>query len=222
MTLLKAMWQADGTFPSGGFAFSNGLEGAAALAGPLAAEGVSGFVEAALRRRWASADRVALVRAFRADGDLGALAAVDRDVEATTLVEATRAGSRRNGAAFLTTHARLGCAVASDLRAAVRSGTCLSHLAVMQGAVWRAIGLDEPEAILASGYGAASTILTAAVRLGAVGAIEAQTILAAQLPLIERLARTSLPEDGMPSSLLPWHELAAARHVRADVRLFSN
>lgn len=223
MGLLKTIWQADTAFPSGSFAFSNGLEGTFALSGPMSATELSGFIETVLRGRWASADRVALVRAFRAHDDLAEIARIDALVEAATLVEVTRSGSRRNGAAFLTTHQRLGGSpLAGTLRSALREGRLLGHLPVMQGAIWRDIGLDEPAAILASGYTTASGLLNAAVRLGIVGAIQAQGILAGQFAVIEEYASGDIPADGLPASLLPWHEFAAARQARADVRLFAN
>ncbi|MFD1331891.1 urease accessory UreF family protein, partial [Methylopila musalis] len=105
---LLAIWQADAAFPSGAFAFSNGLEGLAALEGGMAAERLETVIGSALRHRWATADRVALLRAFDAADDGAALTAIDREVEATTLCEAFRAGSRRNGAGFLAAHGRLG------------------------------------------------------------------------------------------------------------------
>lgn len=222
MTLLKAIWQADAAFPSGAFAFSNGLEGAAGLCGPMSAQDLSGFVETALRQRWAGTDRVMLVRAFRAAGDPDEIARLDALVEAATPVEVTRTASRRNGAAFLTTHERLGCALAARLRAGVREGRLAGHLPVMQGAVWRDIGLDEGAAVAASGYGALSTMLAAAVRLGIVGAIQAQSIVVRHLALVEELASADLPDDGMPAALMPWHEVAAMRQARAEVRLFAN
>ena len=148
-----------------------------------------------LRQRWVTCDRVALVRAFRAAGDLDAIAAIDRDVEASTFGSTMRDGSRRNGGSFLASHARLGDGTALRLRDAVRSGICLGHIAVMQGAVWQAMGLDEKLAQLASAYGVASGVTAAAVRLGAIGALEGQKVLRGCLPLIETLVAQPVPDD---------------------------
>jgi urease accessory protein len=177
---------------------------------------------AILRQRWATCDRVALVRAFRAAGDLAAIAAVDQDVEASTFGEKLREGSRRNGGSFLAAHARLGEAAALRLRQAVRSGSCLGHIAVMQGAVWHSIGLDEKLAQVASAYGVASGVSAAVVRLGAIGALDAQKALRGCLALIEALVAPSVPQDAELASLLPFLEIAAARHARAELRLFAN
>ena len=112
--------------------------------------------------------------------------------------------------------------MALRLREAVRSGACLGHIAVMQGAVWQAMGLDERLAQLASAYSVASGVVAATVRLGAIGALEGQKVLRGCLPLIETLVAQPVPDDAELSSFIPFLEIAAARHTRADLRLFVN
>jgi urease accessory protein len=220
--VLQAMWQADGAFPSGSFAFSYGIEGMVAWRGNVGAAELSELITSLLRQRWSTYDRIALLRAFRADGEIGLIAAVDLDVEASTFGATLREGSRRNGGAFLASHARLGGAVALRLRQAVHSGECLGHIVVMQGAVWRAMGLDQELAQLTCGYCVVSGAIAAAVRLGALGALEGQKVLAGCLPLIEELVAQPVPETAELKSFLPVLEVAAARHARADLRLFAN
>ena len=216
LSILQAIWQADGTFPSGSFAFSYGVEGVVARRPRLDGTALAELTTTIIRQRWATCDRIALVQAFRAAGGLHAIAAIDRDVEASTFGGTMRDGSRRNGGSFLAAHARLGDAMALRLRDAVRAGICLGHIAVMQGAVWQTIGLDERLAQLASG------VTAAAVRLGAIGALEGQKVLRGCLPLIETLVSQPIPDDAELSSFVPFLEIAAARHARADLRLFVN
>jgi len=222
LSILQAIWQADGTFPSGSFAFSYGVEGVVARRSRLDGTALTELTTAIIRRRWATCDRIALVQAFRAAGALHAMAAIDRDVEASTFGGTMREGSRRNGGSFLASHARLGDAAALRLRDAVRAGVCLGHIAVMQGAVWQAMGLDVKLAQLASAYGVASGVITAAVRLGAIGALEGQRVLRGCLPLIDTLVAQPVPDHAELSSFVPFLEIAAARHARADLRLFVN
>jgi urease accessory protein len=222
LSILQAIWQADGAFPSGSFAFSYGIEGVIALRPELDQAALAELTAAILRQRWLTCDRIALLKAFRAAGDLDTIADVDRTVEASTFGSTMRDGSRRNGGSFLASHARLGDATALRLRGAVRAGVCLGHIAVMQGAVWQAMGLDEGLAQLASAYGVASGVTAAAVRLGAIGAMEGQKILRGCLPMIETLVAQPVPEDAELSSYIPFLEIAAARHARADLRLFAN
>jgi urease accessory protein len=219
---LRAIWQADGAFPSGAFAFSYGLEGAIALRCDLTARDLEQLVMTILRQRWATYDRIALLRSFRAKGDIVAIAAIDREVEASTMVEALRTGSRRNGASFLASHASLGDELARLLRDAIRRGDCLGHIAVMQGAVWSAVGLSEELAQLTSGYAVASGLIAVAVRLGAIGALRGQAVLKACLPLIEELAARAIPDEAEMESFMPFLDVASARHAQADLRLFAN
>jgi urease accessory protein len=219
---LRALWQADGTFPSGSFAFSYGIEGAIALRPDMDASEFAQLVATIIRHRWSSFDRIALLRSFRALGDLDAIAAVDYEVEASTLIAALRTGSRRNGVSFLASHARLQNELARHLRDAVRSGNCLGHIAVMQGAVWSALGLDEQLAQLTSGYTAASGLISAAIRLGAIGVLQGQAVLRDSLSLIEELAAEPVPNGAEMESFLPFLDIASARHEQADLKLFAN
>jgi urease accessory protein len=219
--LLRALPHADSAFPSGGFAFSNGIEGLALLGAPLDRSGLGNVVAATIRHRWACADRVALVHVFRAN-NLGAVAAVDEAVEAATLAEPLRTGSKRNGQALLAAHARLATPSALEYRSWIDAGHAYGHLPVVQGLVWRSLGITEQHAIAISGYTTAASLVAAAVRLGHIGAIEAQAVLGAALRVVEEVAEDDIPSDVEIASFTPWLDIAAARQSRAQVRLFSN
>ncbi len=222
-SLLAALWQSDTAFPNGGFAFSNGVEGAAATLRGLDRATLTALIGTALGRRWADTERPATLHAFHA-GSLARLAAVDAAYEAATLAEPLRSGSRRGGRAFLTAHRRLGSSGAGELFEGVGRGTLLGHLSVVQGWIWRRCGFDEATAAAASGYAAAASMANAAVRLGAVGALEAQGALMACLPLIEDFAARPF-DPAAPiafSSAAPWLEIVSARQTRAELRLFAN
>lgn len=222
LSLLHTIWQADGSFPSGAFAFSYGLEGVVALRPKLDTDALSELLCTIIRQRWMTFDRIALLQASRALGDLDELGRVDREVEASIFGGSMRDGSRRNGQSFLASHARLGDTAALRLREAIRSGTCHGHLAVMQGAVWQAMGLDESLVQLASAYGVASGATSAAVRLGAIGALEGQKVLRDALALINSSIAEPVPGKFELASFTPFIDIAAARHAQADLRLFVN
>lgn len=220
--LLVALQHCDSQFPSGGFAFSQGLEASSQLVDRLGPFSFPGFLHAQIGHRWADADRIALVRAHRLRGDLSALATLDQEVETSTFVEGLRAGSRRNGAALLTSHARIGTAGAAAYRAMLRDGAAPGHIAVVQGLLWQALGLDEASAVAISGYQAAASLATAAVRLGLIGAIEAQAQVAGALPLIAEASLRPVADDEPIRSFVPLAEIAVALHGAAGQRLFSN
>jgi urease accessory protein len=222
INLLNAIQHADSGFPSGGFAFSQGLEGLAGMGARPTGDDIERFVRTLLALRWMTADRVALAHAFRAAGDLDAVADVDREVEASTLVESLREGSRRNGMALLTAHVRLGTPQAEAYRAMTQAGAARGHLAVVHGLIWSAVGVSERAAIAMSGYGLASTLATAAVRLGLLGAIDAQRMVSRMLPLIADAAETPVGDGEPMCSYTPFADIAAMTHARQPVRLFFN
>jgi urease accessory protein len=219
--LLTILQHADSAFPSGGFAFSNGIEGLVAMNAGLDRGRLTDIVAMVARHRWATSDRIAVALAHRADGDLDDIAEIDRAVEAATLAESLRTGSKRNGNALLAAYTRLATNGAAELRALIEAGKTHGHLAVVQGFVWRARGLSEADAIAVSGYSTAAGLIAAAVRLGCVGAVEAQAVLTAVLPEIDALA-LPVPSDPAIESFMPWLDAAAARHARAHLRLFAS
>jgi urease accessory protein len=222
LNLLRAIWQADSAFPSGAFAFSGGLEGLAAQGLQEGHEALASLMRDLLRHRWASADRVALARAYRAGGDISRIAAADDALESAILVAPLREGSRRNGAAMLAAHARIGQPVAQQLQRARTQAVLHGHLPVVQGAIFQALGITEGAAIAAAGYAAIAALATASVRLGRVGAIEAQAAIAVTLPVLAGLAENPPSDDAPIEGFLPLLDSAAARHARAGVRLFAN
>jgi urease accessory protein len=219
--LLTILQHADSAFPSGGFAFSNGIEGLAAMHAGLDRSRLADVVTMILHHRWATSDRIAVARAHRAAGDLDEVAEIDRAVEAATLAEPLRTGSKRNGNALLAAHSRLATKGAAELRALIEADKAHGHLAVVQGLVWRAHGMSEAQAIAVSGYSTAAGLIAAAVRLGCVGAVEAQAVLTAALPQIDALA-LPVRSDAAIESFVPWVDAAAARQARAHLRLFAS
>ena len=81
--------------------------------------------------------------------------------------------------------------------------------------------MSEANAILVSGYSTASGLIAAAVRLGRIGAVEAQAVLAALLSAIAELS-APLPPYAQIESFVPWVDAAASRQARAHLRLFAS
>jgi urease accessory protein len=219
--LLKILQHADSGFPSGSFAFSNGIEGLSAMNARLDRRGLQDVVTMFLRHRWACSDRVAVAWAHRANGDFRLVGDIDHAVEAATLAEPLRTGSKRNGNALLAAHARLGTPGAPEFKARVADGEALGHMPVVQGLVWRAAGMSEAAAVAVSGYSMAAGLISATVRLGRIGGLEAQAVLTAVLETIADLSTPLEPNEEI-ESFMPWVDAAVSRHARAHLRLFAS
>jgi urease accessory protein len=220
--LLAALRLGDSAFPGGGFAFSGGLEGLAADGRLPDASAVAGAVRDQALGRWLPCDRVALAQAHRAADRLAEVVEIDDALDALTLARELREGGRQNGMGLLTAHARLGTPGLEAYRAAVLDGRTPGQLAVVQGVVWRAAGLDEGAAEAAGAHQLLAGALGAAVRLGLLGVMTAQRIRAElAAPLAAALA-LPVPDDARPSAFCPAAEIAAMRHETQAARLFAN
>src|SRR5262245_39665437 len=162
-TLLTALQYADSFFPSGGTAFSWGLEALCADRQVTSADEVRRFLEGQLRHRWASCDRPFLVAAHRASADLDEVVALDRLLEAMTLPRELREGATRAGGALLGIHERLGTTGAHDYRVRVRAGEAPGHLPVVQGLLLAGVGLDERVAATVSAHALSVSVVSAAL-----------------------------------------------------------
>lgn len=219
--LLRVLQHGDSFFPSGAVAFSWGLE-ALRNDGVVAAEGdVRAFVAGQLRSRWARVDRPVLLAAHRAGPDLAAAARIDRMLDALTLPRTMREGSRRAGLALLGVHERLATPGAGSYYGRVKQGDAPGHLAVVQGVVWRAVGLSEEEAAAISGHGFVVGILGAAVRLGLIGHIASQQCLAAMREGVAAILASAPPALHDIGAFTPQTDIAAMRHETGTARLFA-
>lgn len=222
--LLAALHLGDSGFPSGAFAFSWGLEGLAADGLVTTEAELSALVEHVIKDRWATFDRIVLRRVYAiadVSSEIERLVALDLEVEAATWAAPMRVGSRRAGRALLNVHEKLGSPEAHAYRSRVISDARLGHLAVAQGVVWRAGGLAFDAAQAVGVWTTATVIASAAVRLGIVGHLGAQAVLAH----VRRLAPTILAEAPDPetplSSFAPLLDIALMRHDRRAFRLFA-
>ncbi|MFO0741249.1 MAG: urease accessory UreF family protein [Labilithrix sp.] len=197
---------ADGTFPSGGFAHSNGLEAASVL-GNI---GVEAFLDASLRQ----AGRFALpfVRQARED-----LARADDECDAMLLFRGPNQASRAQGRALVNSVNRVWGL--QDLENYRSEPERPMHHAPLFGAVFTALGVSDEDTRAAYLHGLARGILSAGVRLGLLGPLEAQQLHAARAALMTDVLRETDPE---PAQTAPLLEIYAALHERLDGRMFQS
>jgi len=218
--VLTLLQHGDSQFPSGAFAFSAGLEGLLADHRTRPAD-LPELLRLWLRCRWASFDRVFLRKAWRAAVAADSLATLDQELDAMLLAPAERAGSVRAGAALLAAHRRLGTSGAEPLAKAIAAGELTGHRLILDGAVWRAIGLNEDAAALLSVYGYISALGTAAIRLGASSALAQQRLMTELAPDMARLASMPLGDEETPVAFSPWAEIALLRQPLREQMLFA-
>ncbi len=219
--LFALLQHADSFFPGGQVSFSGGLEeltGSGCIAG---ADELFAFIDGQLRQRWASADRAVLAAAFDAAGNLDTVAEADQTQEAMSLSEGLRNGSARMGRALLSVHDELGTPGAAEYRARVQADETPGHLAAMQGLLWQSTGLGRDEAEAASAHGLCIGLLGAALRLGLIGHLDGQRILARLRPGLASLLARPVPPLAGASAYAPAVDIAIMTHETKASRLFS-
>jgi urease accessory protein len=221
-TLLTALQHADSFFPSGGTAFSWGLESLCSDGHIRSPDDVRGFLIGQLRHRWAACDRPFLVAAHMAAEALDTVADLDRELDAMTLPREMREGSARAGGALLTSHDRLGTPGAGDYRRLVRDGRAPGHLPVVQGLLFARLGLDAATAGALSAHLLSVNVVSAALRLSVISHVDAQRILTATRPLVADLLRAPPPDVAEAGTYAPATDAAVMRHEVQSARLFAN
>ena len=221
-TVLAALQLGDSFFPSGGTSFSWGLETLRADGLVRTAADVESLVAGQLERRWAGFDRPAVIAAHSAAGDLDRVCAVDREVDAATLAREAREGARRVGVAVLKVHEGIGTAGAADYRVRIGAGNAFGQMAAVQGFIAWASGLDEDTACALSAHQLGLSIVSAALRLGLLGHVDAQRILAGQRERVAELMSKPCPEVSELHAYAPAAEIAMMRHETGSGRMFAS
>ncbi len=193
-------------FPTGGFAYSHGMEWAMA-GGMRSATGVQGWIGDVLRFGAGQADAVLLVEALRPGADHAGLDAFGRAMagSAERLVETVD-----QGAAFARTVSGL---TGRNLPARV--------LPVAVGEAATGFELPADDVIGVYLHGFAGNLVAVATRFVPLGQTEGQGVLAGLHPVIAEVAQwavtAGLDEIGTAAF---GADLAAMRHEDMDVRIF--
>lgn len=222
LALLATLQQADSFFPAGAVAFSWGLETLVVENRFRADRELEALLVGQLQQRWAVFDRAIVAASYAAAVDLQVVAGLDHEVEAMILARELREGSRRAGASLLSVHERLATPNAAAYRSSVRGGIAWGHLPVVQGVLWRGVGMSTAQAQAVSAHTFCVSLLGAVLRLGAVGHLQAQETLVAVRPVIADLLAAPAPAIEECYAFAPMAEIAAMRHEVQSARLFAN
>lgn len=216
---------ADSMFPVGAFSFSGGLEAAVAEAVVTDAASLREYVLAVVHQA-ATCDGIAVLTAHRGvvDQDFGRVLAADHAVAERKLNEESRAMSTRMGKKL----AELGSELTGGVTfrkwlAAVNAGEAPGTYPVGVGIAFAEMTSPEQDAFAVHQYGAATTVLGAALRLLRIDHIATQRILfeVGATTAGNYTAVADLTLDDM-STFAPMVDVLAAIHVGSHVRMFMN
>jgi urease accessory protein UreF/urease accessory protein UreE len=220
--VLAALQLGDSALPIGRFVHSHGVEAWLRAHGDAGEEDLRALVESAVRESVGPLDGAVVALAHRATSATR-LEQLDAGLTARKIAPSARAASQACGRRL----AALSPELTQDplveaLAASVRERRTDGNVAVVEGALARALGVRERDAVLLELRGVAASLLSAAVRLGRLSPTRAQVTLLGLTPAIELAADDALDRDvdALRSSAFEL-EVHALAHHRADARFFS-
>ncbi len=222
-SLLTGLRFVDSFFPSGGYAYSSGLE--AAVQGGLVktSDDLACFVTESLTTGMGEREAVAagLAHAAFVSGILELAVKADRELEAMKLGYEGRMASRQMGRQVI----RLAVEQAdrhpllAEYGSVVETDRTPGHMPVSLGLTLAAAGWSKVDAIAALLFQMATGYVAAAMKLLPVGQREGQRLLNSWLEVIERMSRQAAEQRTL-RSWSPVQDIYAMRHSRLDSRLF--
>jgi urease accessory protein len=210
------LWQlADSAFPTGGFAHAGGLEAAIQLGAVTGGEGLARFAAEAI---WNAAG-FGLPFLSAAHAAPEALPDLDHRCDAYTPAHVANRASRAQGEAFLRAAAAAFGGGAEELESRARRERLPCHLAPVQGAVAARLGVSLHDARRLYLFLQLRGIVSAAVRLGLVGPLEAQGVQARLAADAEAAASEDAALEGAAQTT-PLIDLYQGHQDRLYSRLF--
>ena len=222
-SLLNGLRFVDSFFPSGGYAFSSGLEAAVQGGAVRNAEELSRYVVESLTTGMGEREAVAVGLAHDAciSGSLEIALKADRELEAMKLGRESRTASRQMGRQVirLAANQQARPPLIEDYLVAVEAEQAPGHLAVSFGLTLAAAGWSKEDSIAAFLYQVATGFVAAAMKLMPIGQREGQRLLESWLEVIERVSHNATHQRVL-QSWSPVQDIYAMRHSRLESRLF--
>ena len=223
LSLLIGLRFVDSFFPSGGYAFSSGLEAAVQGGAVRNAEDLSRYVVESLTAGMGEREAVAVGLAHEAYvcGVMETVFKADRELEAMKLGYESRTASRQMGRQVvrLAADQHTRHPLIEDYLAAVEAERTPGHLAVSLGLTLAAAGWSKENTIAALLYQTATGFVAAAMKLLPIGQREGQRLLESWLGVIERVSRNAAHQRVL-QSWSPVQDIYAMKHSRLESRLF--
>ncbi|MEM9215358.1 MAG: urease accessory UreF family protein [Cyanobacteria bacterium P01_F01_bin.150] len=222
---LALMQLSDSFFPSGSFTLSHGLESLIQSKHICSIQDLEDFLGLIFHNKVGSMDMVALRQAYRTSAGHHTLTLQDIDAQlfAQTLIKPNRDSQCKSGRALLMVarqtwhHPQL-----DTIYQSIQVREMHGMHSVIFAVVGQAIGLDEDNTVFAFLHNFLTGLCGAALRLGLIGHINAQTLLKNMAPSLECVARGAIATelDDM-WSCTPFLDIAQLTHDALPQKLFS-
>jgi urease accessory protein len=223
LSLLTGLRFVDSFFPSGGYAFSSGLEAAVQGGVVRNAEELSRLVVESLTTGMGEREAVVVGLAHDSfvSGVLDIALTVDRELNEMKLGREGRSSSRQMGRQVIRVAVEHSDRhrLIDDYLAAVEADRTPGHMAVSLGLTLAAAGWSKEDTIAAFLYQAATGFVAAAMKLMPIGQREGQRLLESWLEVIERVSHKAAHQRVL-QSWSPVQDIYAMRHSRLESRLF--
>ncbi|CAN5598760.1 urease accessory UreF family protein [soil metagenome] len=223
---LRLLQITDSGFPTGGYAFSHGLESLTLLGDVRDAENVRAFAQTQIEETLARLELPAVGFGFHSASDRSfeSLQKIDEAVDLLKVVPIYRQASRKLGRRLLESSIPIvGGQFGSEYFTAVETNRMHGHHSVVFGVIAYEIGVTDGNALLAYASSSVNGYVAAAVRLGIIGQRAAQAIIAelhpAIIAAIDRAPRLDIDELG---SYSPMIDLAGLSHASHSARQFTS
>lgn len=220
LQFLHALQVSDSFFPVGAFAYSDGLETAAARGDVHDARTLGMWMEQFVDDVFIPCEGLALVKGMIAleRGDLEALRTLDEELTAIRPAAAVRAASSGVGKSLMSLYASISGS--DEFRATLPALPC-GNAAAAYAVVFFHRGLAKRDAAIAYGYNRLAGIVSAGLRLISIGQQQGQTLLTksiGRLPgAVERILETTNEPVRSFTPLLDIHQM---NHRYVYSRLF--
>jgi urease accessory protein len=221
---LALMQLSDSFFPSGSFTLSHGLESLVQTNQIRTSADVETFLYLLLHHKVGCSDLVALIHAYRASvaNDLSEIRRADACLYAQTLIQATREAQRRSGQALLmVARSTWSDQQLESLQDAIDTRQTIGLHPIVFAVVGRAVHLSESDTSLAFLHSFVTGVVGAAIRLGVLGHLGAQTLLSKMATDIETIVQQAPVSLDEMCSCTPAIDVAQMSHQRLSSKQFA-
>lgn len=222
LSLLNGVRFLDSFFPSGGFAFSSGLEAAVRGGAVRDSPSYKLFVSELLRSGLGTRESVAVGLTWDAarENTFEKLLALDLELDAMQWSSESRKASRQMGRQISKVAAQqLELPLLKKFHGEVIAKRALGHLPIALGLTLYGVGWGKQESVAGFLYQTIVGYNAAAVKLLPIGQSESQELLHEWMPLVKDISAAACNATVM-ASWTPAQDIYAMRHSRLAWRLF--